>query len=384
MSNPLLKLSLSALAVLLGCAAQAQTPSPLTANAADAQATSGVMNVTEPPGMPAAADPQKVVGEIKGTPVSLGELTRTVAERLAQQRATYQLRRQQLDYEYQRAQQQVLEEGLGRLLSQRAISLEAAARKTDPLSLIGTVPDVTDEQLRAHYESRKTADSPPFEKITPDTRRNLQQELTASTMEAYYAGLRAKYQAMTLLEPLREPVKADGPAKGPADAPIAIVEFGDFQCPFCRRMEPTLRALMQRYPQQIRLVYRNYPLTEIHSEALPAAQAAVCAGRQGKFWEMHDAIYSDSAPLSIESLRSMAARIGLDKTAFEECVRSDEANVAIQADRAAGDALGVLATPTLFINGRLVQGGVAEDKLVAIIDDELKRLTPARAETAER
>jgi protein-disulfide isomerase len=367
------KLSFVILALLVGGAACADTPTDAGADAA----------AGDPSGMPTDAAPATVVGEVGGKPITLEELKHAAAARLAQQQSTYRQRRLDLDLEYRRGQQQALEEELRHLLDQQSISLEAAAENTNALALVGTVhvPDVTDEQVRARYESRKVESSPPFERVAAEIRNSLQQEQTASTMEAWYASLRTKYQAQPLLEPLREPVKAEGPARGPGNAPITIVEFADFQCPFCRRMEQTLHSLIERYPRQIRLVYRNYPLTDIHPEAWHAAQAAVCAGRQGKFWEMHDAVFSDSAPLGIASLRTIATRVGLDASAFETCVRSEEVNTSIRADRSAADALGVRATPTLFINGRFVQGGVTEEQLAAVIDDELKRIR-TRAGTA--
>ena len=384
------KLSPAALALLVGCAVPfaslaatavpAQTPQAGTSAPVSASAA-----ISDPPGLPADADPTTVVGHIQGKPITLGELTKFAAGHLKEQQTIYQVRRAQLDIEYQRAQQQTLEEELKRSLDKQVLALEADARKMNVLKLTGqvSVPAVTDDEVRARYESRKGQGTPPFDQVAAQIRKGLEDERAKSTMETYYASLRTKYGASGSVQPLRQDVGTDGPSAGPADAPITIVEFADFQCPFCRRMEPTLKKVMAEYPKQVRLVYRQFPLSEIHPQALHAAEAALCAKRQGKFWEMHDAIFTDSAPLGTDSLRAIAARVGLDEDAFEQCVRDPEVDKAINVDLHAGEELGVRATPTLFVNGRFLEGGVPEEQVVALIEDELKH-APSGAKTAAR
>ena len=333
---------------------------------------SGTATVTQP----TDADRSRPVAEIAGKPVSFGDLADTAHDSLEHQKAVYELQRRQLDEDYLRAQHDTLDSELNTLLNKRVLELEAKARKTTPLKVVGDVktPPVSDQEVRALYDARKIEGSPEFEKIAPQLREALTKQKTEAALNQFYAQLRAKYKVSSQLEPLRAQVAADGPSRGAAEgAPVTIVEFADFECPFCRRMEASLQDVLKRYPNQVRLVFRQYPLIDIHPEALHAAQATVCADRQGKFWPMHDAIFADAAPLSLGSLRALSKQVGLDSEQFEECVREASINKVISDDVHAADELAVRATPTLFVNGRFLQGGVPEEQLTALIEDELKR-----------
>jgi protein-disulfide isomerase len=322
-----------------------------------------------------AADPDQVVASIGGQPVRYSELSEKAAPALARQRSTYETRRKQLDTDYERAQHDSLEEALNQLLDERVLLLEARARNSTPLELLADVktPTVTDEEVRKLFDEHAAESREPFEKVAPELRKGLIQRKTDAALADFYAALRARYAAVATLEPLRAKVAAVGPSRGPANAPVTIVEFADFQCPYCRRMEPLLAGLFKRYPDQLRLVYRHFPLTDVHPEALHAAEAAVCGDKQGKFWEMHDAIFADAAPLGVASLEAIARRVGLGNDEFERCVRSQEPNNLIAVDIRAAEELSVHGTPALFINGRLVPGVVGEEKLASIIDSELKQ-----------
>jgi protein-disulfide isomerase len=140
-------------------------------------------------------------------------------------------------------------------------------------------------------------------------------------------------------------------------------------------MEPVLQQALKKYPDTVRLVYRNFPLTEVHPQAMQAAQAAMCANKAGKFWEMHDALMSTGSDLSIPGLRATAAHVGVDSRQFEECVQGQQVNGVIQDDMMEATALAVGGTPALFVNGRLIPGTVSLQTLSGVIDDELRRKT---------
>jgi protein-disulfide isomerase len=144
------------------------------------------------------------------------------------------------------------------------------------------------------------------------------------------------------------------PVKGPEAAPVTIVEFSDYQCPFCSRADPMIEEVIKAYPTQVRLVYKNLPLISIHPFALGAAQAAVAAQKQGKFWEMHDLLFSNQRALQPEKLKEYATQLGLDAAKFEADMNSDETKSAIQEDMRLAQTVGVRGTPTMFVNGKLV------------------------------
>jgi protein-disulfide isomerase len=148
----------------------------------------------------------------------------------------------------------------------------------------------------------------------------------------------------------------DDPVRGPADAPVTIVEFSDFECPSCAEAQEMLRQITMEYGDQVRLVYRDFPLERAHPNALRAALAAECADEQGKFWKMHDQMFSHQDALASADLRRYANEIGLDEIAFLNCMESERYLTEVRKDRADGEAYGVQGTPTFFVNGRMITG----------------------------
>lgn len=141
-----------------------------------------------------------------------------------------------------------------------------------------------------------------------------------------------------------------GPAKGPEDAPVVIVEFSDFQCPFCSRLATTLDRVGEEFPDEVRIEFRHFPLP-FHEHAEPAARAAHCAGEQGRFWEYHDVLFERQRQIGADVFGTWADELDLDVPTFESCMDSDAARDAVQADVEAGDALGVTGTPAFYVNG---------------------------------
>ena len=169
----------------------------------------------------------------------------------------------------------------------------------------------------------------------------------------------------------------DDPAFGPAEAPITIIEFSDFECPFCQRyFRQTHAALIAAYPDQIRFVYRDFPLSGLHAQAVPAAEAAGCAFEQGRFWQFHDALLQSEEDLSPALYARIAEGIDLDVAAFNECVATRRYAEEVQADYADGLRAGVSGTPTFFINGVPLVGAQPLSGFQQIIDRELMYLNP--------
>jgi protein-disulfide isomerase len=152
------------------------------------------------------------------------------------------------------------------------------------------------------------------------------------------------------------------PAKGPADAAVAVVEFADFECPHCRELYETLKVIETKYPQ-IRVVYKNFPLNQIHPWAETAAIGGRCAFEQSPeaFWKVHDSIFDNQDVISTENvwdkLVTFASEAGLNADTFKACLSSPDAQKAVEADHAEGVALGVNSTPTVYVNGRPIAGG---------------------------
>jgi protein-disulfide isomerase len=170
----------------------------------------------------------------------------------------------------------------------------------------------------------------------------------------------------------------DAYAFGPEDAPITIVEFSDFQCPYCRRWHAEVfEPLLAAYPGQIRMVYRHLPLTSIHPDAFAAAEAAMCAGEQSAFWEYHEKLFS-SETLGTEVYTQYAQELNLDMTAFGACMTEHRHQQAIQKDSDFAIDLGISSTPTFFINGLAHHGAQPLDVFQQVIDKELAGEIPTQ------
>lgn len=167
-------------------------------------------------------------------------------------------------------------------------------------------------------------------------------------------------------------ISEDDPVLGPEDAPITIIEFADFQCPFCQRhAQETYPQLVEQYGDEIRFIYKDFPLSSIHPEAYPAALAGQCALAQNKFWEYHDLLYSARLELGRETYLAYAQELGLDMDAFTNCLDDQTYAQTVQEDYNVGTNLGVSSTPTFFINGVAVVGAQPFSLFAEIIDYEL-------------
>ena len=165
---------------------------------------------------------------------------------------------------------------------------------------------------------------------------------------------------------------ADSPSKGPNDAKVTIVEFSDYQCPFCSQAEPLLDQVMAAYPKDVKRVYKQFPLTSIHPNAMPASKAAVAAGKQGKFWEMHAKLFGNQRELSPDNYKKWAEELKLDVAKFEKDMASPEVQAQIDKEMAEAKAADVTGTPTIFVNGKRLQQR-SMDGFKAAIDPALPK-----------
>jgi protein-disulfide isomerase len=323
------------------------------------------------PAVAAAADPDAVLAVVGGQPITRGDVERSAAAELAG-----------LEREYAQREYDLVKSHLDRLVEQRLYAAEAARRATSEEELLGTIDaaPVTDADVDLFYQQNEARIRGTKEQLGPQIREYLEQLSEQRATEEFVAALRARHVVDYRLEPLRVEVAATGPARGgPPEAPVTIVEFADFQCPYCAKIVPSIRQLLDGYGDRVRFVYRHYPLS-IHADAQRAAEASLCAHEQGRFWEMHDSMFANIRALGADQLKATAAGLGLDAAQFGACLDSGRFAAAVAADTAAGNAAGVTGTPVLFVNGRSLSGAVPLADITAIVDDELRRrgLEPPR------
>jgi protein-disulfide isomerase len=164
----------------------------------------------------------------------------------------------------------------------------------------------------------------------------------------------------------------DDPAIGPQDAPITLIEFSDYECPYCSRWhDQVFNKLRQEYPDQVRIVYRDFPLSSIHPNAAPAAEAANCANEQDSFWEFHEKLFSGEYDLGEEAYLQYAEDLGLETDEFQECLESGRYSDEVMADYQFASGLGVRSTPTFFLNGIPLVGAQPYEVFKEVIEKEL-------------
>jgi protein-disulfide isomerase len=281
-------------------------------------------------------------------------------------------------------------QALDGLITDALLDAEAARRRISVGALLeleveNTARPVTDEETRAVYESARgnfgtTSEANALRTIADTMRR----QRLAQRRQQFVEGLKRAAGVTILLEPPRVTVEpTQSPGRGPTSAPVTIVEFTDFQCPYCGQMAAALKQLEAKYAVQVRVVFRHFPLA-IHPEAAKAAEAAVCADDQGKFWEMHDRLFANQKALAVADLKRHASALGLDGTAFAGCLDSARHAPLIQKDRQDGERDGVTGTPAVFINGRPVFGLAPTTELMQVVDEELAGRPPAAAPGGRR
>jgi protein-disulfide isomerase len=172
---------------------------------------------------------------------------------------------------------------------------------------------------------------------------------------------------------LTQPVSARDHAEGPADAPLTLVEYGDYQCPYCGAAYPVVKRLQKKLRKKLRFVFRNFPVTQTHPYALIAAETAEAAALQGKFWEMHDLLFEQQGFLKPDIIPVWAKRIGLDLNKFGNDIKQDVVEQRIKEDRQSGIRSGVNGTPTFFINGTRYDGSPDYESLLEALEPEVQR-----------
>ena len=282
----------------------------------------------------------------------------------------------------ERAARQIYEirhQTLEEMLSDQLLEKEAKARGITKEALMekevgAKVTEPTPAEVDQIWEANKARmPGKTREQVAPDIINWLKGQKAPAVQQAFLQSLRSKYKVQVLLESPRVEVSVDDdPARGPSGAPVTIVEFSDFQCPFCGRVEPAVKQVLDTYKDKVRFVYRDFPLG-MHPFAPKAAEAAQCANEQGKYWEFHDALYADQSKLSVSDLQATAGRLGLKADPFKTCLESGKYTAEVNKDLADGQKAGVNSTPFFFINGIPVVGAQGYEAFAEVIDRELAK-----------
>jgi len=273
---------------------------------------------------------------------------------------------------------EALREGLDELIAEELEKREAKARgiSTEELEkqeITDKAPTPSDAEVQKLFDDNKAQlGGQTLDQVKPRIVEYLKEQQSDTRRQAFIAELKKKYKTTVALRPPMVYVATAGrPEKGGgAKAPVTIIEFSDYQCPFCKRAEGSVDEVMKTYGDKVRLVFRDLPLP-MHPQARPAAEAANCANAQGKFWEYHAKLFANQAALGEDKLKEYAKDLGLDTAKFDECLASKPFKAAIDKDIEDGSKVGVSGTPAFFINGRMLSGAQPFEKFKEVIDDEL-------------
>jgi protein-disulfide isomerase len=314
---------------------------------------------------PAASADSRPAATVAGKTITLEAVDQAAASQL--------MRIRQQEY-------QVRMDVLEGLIQQKVLADEAAARKVTEAELIKTEIDdkttpPTAEEVSQYYEKMKARmGGKTLDEVKGDIEKALLVQKQNERRAQFLTELSAKSDVKIMLDPPRVAITipASAPSMGPIDAPIVMVEWSDYQCPFCKRAAPTVNQVLNEYKGKIRFVFRDYPLP-FHKQAMPASLAAHCAEDQGKFWEYHNNLFDVAGDLSDADLTKRASELGLDMTKFSACMQSKQDEAAINAAYSDGAAVGVTGTPAFFINGRMLVGAQPIEQFRSIINEELSR-----------
>ena len=320
-----------------------------------------------------SSDPQAVLATVGDEKVTMADVRNRAGDQL-----------DQLETQYQLAKSRIVRTALDSILLDKTINAEAkrTGKSVDELIAAeagaeGLTP--SEANVAAWYQANPNRTSGrTLEQLRPNIVELLRAERRRDAANKLQARLAAERKVAVTYDPYRLQFNNDkAPSLGKNDAPVTLVEFSDFQCPFCQGAVPTIKQVEKKYGDKVRIVYRQFPIPSLHPFALKAAEASLCANEQSKFWEMHDAMFADQKKLAVSDLKQTARQLGMDGKKFDSCMDTGRYVEQVQNDQKEGQRAGVTGTPAIYLNGTPVEGGsVPFSVLDAAIERELARAKP--------
>jgi protein-disulfide isomerase len=314
-------------------------------------------------------DSSTVIAEIGGRPVTASELEQKEASKLLQ-----------VQYKYYVAERDALDQYIDdQLLEMQAKKESLTVDELLKRHVTVNEPDPTEEQLRFYYEGVQTDE--PYETARPHILETVHELRLKKARQAYLTELRGEYGVIIELnQPSAHISAGNAPRLGSEKAPVQIIEYADYQCPYCQKVSGDLIRLREQFGDQVSLVYKDFPLP-MHPMAAKAAEGARCAGAQGKFWEFHDFLF-DTQKLQVSDMKAEARVLKLDGDRFDQCLDKGEQFEGLKKDAQAAQQLGLSGTPSFFINGHFMSGAIGYSKLRETVLQELAALKTENKQSA--
>jgi protein-disulfide isomerase len=297
-----------------------------------------------------------VVAQVGGVKVTMADLEREESARLLS-----------AHYQYYQAETKALNDLIDKkLLEQKAKSENLTVEQLVDRDIKSQVKDPTEDQMKVYYEGLET--DQPYDTVKGKILEKIRSLRTEKVRAAYVAALRLQTNVtVTLAPPLANVETKNAEVIGPEKAQVTIVEFADYECPYCQKVAADLKKLQADLGDKVALTYKDFP---IHSRSQKVAEAARCAGKQGKFWELHDELFR-SKEFDVDQLKAQARALKLDSTAFDKCLDSGEEAAAVEQDHKEGARLGISGTPSFFINGHFLSGALDYASLRQVVEQQL-------------
>jgi protein-disulfide isomerase len=300
-----------------------------------------------------------VVAEIDGVKVTMSDLEQEESAKLLS-----------AHYQYYTVEAKALNDLIDKkLLEEKAKKENLTVDQLIQRDIKSKVQDPTEDQMKVYYEGVGT--DQPYEQVRDKILQKIRQLRTEKIRAAYVADLRVHSTvSITLAPPAAANMEAELAPTGSDKPQVTLVEFADYECPYCQKVAADVNKLRADLGNRINFEYKDFPL-QMHARAEKAAEAARCAEKQGKFWEFHDEIFK-SKELDVDQLKAQARTLNLNPTDFDKCLDSGEETEAVETDRKEGEKLGINGTPSFFINGHFLSGALNYAALRQIVDQQLQ------------